>query len=183
MKLVESDRSKIALLTDDKAFRQFLINGLEVSYRLHPFLTSSIKLFSAFKDLDAYSKDFALHCRLIHSLSEGLPDAPFGKTLRECYVNLLADSSSDDWNQFTRLFSLSSAHELKTRLESALKNLKEFSESPCDSATSILLFLEQLRRLEEDNLTEGNPGSSRNEQIFIPQGKKLDKFELKAVSI
>ncbi len=140
------------------------------------------KLF-IFQDLNSYSSNFAISCRVLHALSEGMPDALFGKTLREVYVNSLAGGESEDWNQFTRLISLSSAHELKTRIEAALVTLKEAGASNAVSnhSASLLLFTEELKRLEEAPDVD-IVCSPKSQSVFVPQGKKLDKFELKAVS-
>lgn len=111
-----------------------------------------------------------------------MPDALFGKSLREVYVNLLIGGESQDWDQFIRLLNVSSAHELRTRIEAALTTLKECdsSGSLSDFSTSLVLFSEELLRLEESKKSDATSPKSQN--VFVPQGKKLDKFELKAVS-
>ncbi|XP_046460539.1 origin recognition complex subunit 3-like [Daphnia pulex] len=161
MKFIEKNRSKISLLTDDKEFRLFLQKSLEA--------------------LNTYSKNFSLSCRIIHSLSDGMPDALFGKSLREVYVNLLIGGESEDWEQFLRLLNVSSAHELRTRIEAALTTLKECdsSGSLSDFSTSLVLFSEELLRLEESKKSDA-VSSPKSQNVFVPQGKKLDKFELKA---
>lgn len=112
-----------------------------------------------------------------------MPDALFGKTLREVYVNSLSGSESEDWNQFIRLLNVSSAHELKSRIEAALAILKEStgSNTASDFSTSLLIFAEELKRLEEAPAAD-TASSPKSQNVFVPQGKKMDKFELKAVS-
>lgn len=112
-----------------------------------------------------------------------MPDALFGKSLREVYVNLLIGSESEDWDQFIRLLNVSSAHELRNRIESAFTTLKESdtSLSLSDFSTSLILFSEELKHLEEKQKTDAAT-SPKSQNVFAPQGKKLDKFELKAVS-
>lgn len=132
------------------------------------------------QELNDYSNNFSLHCRLLHSLSEGLPDSLFGKTLREVYVNMLAGSRTEDWKQFMQLMNLSSAHELRTRIESALATLTELDSTSKTSniSTKLTHFLEQLRRLEGKQATEKSP--SKDQAALTPQAnKKLS--ELKAV--
>ena len=120
-------------------------------------------------------------CRILHALSEGMPDALFGKTLREVYVNSLAGGESEDWNQFIRLIGLSSSHELKMRIESALVILMESGASnSSDLSNNLVVFTEELKRLEETPDADIG-GSPKSQNVFVPQGKKLDKFELKAV--
>jgi hypothetical protein len=112
-----------------------------------------------------------------------MPDALFGKSLREVYVNLLIGGETEDWEQFIRLLNVSSAHELRTRIEAALTTLKECdsSGSLSDFSTSLVLFSEELLRLEESKKSDA-VSSPKSQNVFVPQGKKLDKFELKAVS-
>lgn len=120
---------------------------------------------------------------MLHALSDGLPDVPFGKTLREVYVNMMSHGGAEDWKHFTRLLSLSSAHELQTRIEAAMTTLRDADliGNASSISTSLILFSEQLRRLGESQFTEKSP-NSKDQAIFVPQGnKKLDKFELKAV--
>ena len=123
---------------------------------------------------------------MLHSLSQGLPDALFGKTLREVYITVLTDSGATDWNQFLRLMGLCSAHELRSRIESCVNTLKETID---DSAAAVLsfnnplvCFLEELNRLEAEDADDMAAAKSRN--LFVPQqGRKMDKFELKAVIV
>ena len=100
------------------------------------------------------------------------------------YVNLLTDGGSKDWGQFTRLLGLSSAYELRTRIEAALAKLNEFNASVSSPLyTSLVIFLEELKRLENEPIAEDTSTTSpKSQNVFVPQGKKLDKFELKAVS-
>jgi hypothetical protein len=111
-----------------------------------------------------------------------MPDALFGKSLREIYVNFLIGSQSEDWDQFIRLLNVSSAHELRSRIKVSLATLKECdtSNSLSNFSTSLVLFSEELIRLEE--VQTDCATSPKNQNVFVPQGKKLDKFELKAVS-
>lgn len=111
-----------------------------------------------------------------------MPDGLFGKTLREVYVNLLSGIETEEWNTFVRLVSVSSAYELKTRIDAAIATLKEWDESNLmsDTLSSFVIFSEELKRLEEAPVTYAADDSSQN--IFSAQGKKMDKFELKAVS-
>lgn len=112
-----------------------------------------------------------------------MPDALFGKSLREVYVNLLIGSESEDWDQFIRLLNVSSAHELRNRIETAFTMLKECdtSNSLSDFTTSLILFSEELKHLGETQKTDAAATSPKSQNVFVPQGKKLDKFELKAV--
>ena len=112
-----------------------------------------------------------------------MPDALFGKSLREVYVNLLIGSESEDWDQFIRLLNVSSAHELRNRIETAFTMLKECdtSNSLSDFTTSLILFSEELKHLGETKKTDAAATSPKSQNVFVPQGKKLDKFELKAV--
>jgi len=163
MKLIESNRSKVSLLTDDKQFRQFLLKSLQ--------------------ELVEYSVKFSTHCKMVHSFSQGLPDALFGKTLREVYVTFLTNGGSDDWDQFLRLIGLCSAHELRSRIEASLDVLKEMTNSGgsllLSFRTSLICFLEEINRLEAENVEEIVSAKSQN--LFAPQeGKKMDKFELRA---
>ena len=117
---------------------------------------------------------------MLHSLSQGLPDALFGKTLREVYITFLTNSGSDDWNQFTRLIGLFSAQELRNRVEACITVLKEVADTSLmvfSISNPLILFQEELKRLEVEEDT--NSPNTRN--IFVPLGKKMDKFELKAV--
>lgn len=95
----------------------------------------------------------------------------------------MTDGGSKDWSQFTRLIGLSSAYELRTRIEAALAKLNEYNgfvSSPL--STSLVLFLEELKRLEEEPDSHDTATSPKNQNIFVAQGKKLGKHELKAVS-
>lgn len=98
------------------------------------------------------------------------------------YVNLLTDGGSKDWGQFTRLLGLSSAYELRTRIEAALAKLNEFNASVSSPLyTSLVIFLEELKRLENEPIAEDTSTTSpKSQNVFVPQGKRLDKFELKA---
>lgn len=113
-----------------------------------------------------------------------MPDALFGKSLREVYVNFLIGAESEDWERFIQLLNVSTMHELQSRIQAALTGLKEsgISNALSDSSTSLLLFLEELKRLEQTPTTDGAT-SPKSQNVFVPKGKKLDKFELKAVSI
>lgn len=112
-----------------------------------------------------------------------MPDSLFGKSLREVYINSLADGGSEDWEQFIRLLNVSSSYELRSRIESAILTLRESdtATSLSDFSTSLVVFAEELKRLEEtpDNDLCGSP---KSQNVFVPKGKKMDKFELKAVS-
>jgi len=97
---------------------------------------------------------------------------------------MLADGGKEDWKQFTRLLSLCSAHELRSRIEATLTTLRASDQTGASTSTSssLILFLEQLRRLEETGGTSKSP-NAKEPSVFVAQGnKKLDKFELKAVS-
>ena len=123
---------------------------------------------------------------MIHSFSQGLPDALFGKTLREVYVTFLTNSGSSDWEQFLRLIGLCSAHELRSRIEACVDVLKKMSSSGGLSLLSVnnplICFLEELNRLEAEDVEE--IASVKHQNLFAPQqGKKMDKFELKAVMV
>lgn len=114
-----------------------------------------------------------------------MPDSLFGKSLREVYVNLLTGSESGDWDQFIRLIGVSSSHELRNRISAALLSLKECpdaSTSTSDISTSLVIFSEELKRLEEAP-EDDTISSPKSQKVFSSQGKKLDKFELKAVRI
>ena len=183
MKLIENDRSKISLLTDDKEFKQFLLDSLEVHNSNSIILLQSFH-FDCSQEVNAHSKGFAANCKVLHALSDGMPDSLFGKSLREVYINLLADNVAEDWDQFVRLIGLSSSHELRHRIDAALLCLKESvdsSASMSDSSTSLVVFSEELKRLEE-NPADDQLTSPKSQNVFTPQGKKLDKFELKAVN-
>ena len=121
---------------------------------------------------------------MIHSFSQGLPDALFGKTLREVYVTFLTNGGSNDWDQFLRLIGLCSAHELRSRIEASVDVLKEMTSSGGSLLLSfnnpLVCFLEELNRLEAENV---EVPSVHSQNLFAPQqGKKLDKFELRAVT-
>ena len=160
MNFIESDRSKVVLLKDERQFRQFLLKSLF--------------------DLEDYSTNFSLYCRLVHTFSHGFPESLFGKTLREVYVTFLTNTAKEDWTQFIRLLNLSSAQELSTRIDAALVTLQSLPTSTSAVLTvcsKLVLFLEELKRLNEEEEVE-----QKSKKAFVPQGKKLDKFELKAVS-
>lgn len=161
MKFIENNRSKVSLLTDDKEFRSFLQKS--------------------FEDLNSYSKDFSLSCRILHCLSDGMPDALFGKSLREVYINFLIGAESEDWDRFIQLLNISTSYELQSRIQAALTTLKEsdVSSALSDFSTSLVLFSEELKRLEQAPDTD-TATSPKSPNVFVPKGKKLDKFELKA---
>lgn len=112
-----------------------------------------------------------------------MPDSLFGKSVREVYVNSLVEGGPEDWEQFIRLINVSSAHELRTRIESAILTLKESdpTSSLSNFPTSLVIFSEELRRLEEAPANE-TATSPKSQNKFVPQAKKMDKFELRAVS-
>lgn len=113
-----------------------------------------------------------------------MPDALFGKSLREVYINFLIGAESEDWDRFIQLLNISTSYELQSRIQAALTALKEsdVSSALSDFSTSLVLFSEELKRLEQAPDTD-TATSPKSPNVFVPKGKKLDKFELKAVNI
>ena len=133
--------------------------------------------------MNDYSLCFAIHCKLLQTFSEGLPDSLFGKTFREVYVLFLANAGDDDWTQFIKVLNLLSAHELQTRMEntlSVLKSLPVSNSSTMQMSGRLFLFLEELRRLDKE---QDDKQDEKEKQAFVSQGKKLNIAELRAVSI
>ena len=109
-----------------------------------------------------------------------MPGPLFGKTLREVYVNFLAGNTSEDWSQFIRLLNVSSSVELQNRLERTIdvvKSIPNANSWTLSISSRLFLFLEELKRLDN----EDEEVAKKDKNVFVAQGKKLDKFELKAV--
>lgn len=98
-------------------------------------------------------------------------------------MNMLAGNGAEDWQQFVKLMNLSSAHELRSRIDAALAILKgfDFGDVSSNISATLIEFLDKFQCLDNKKTATAERSPTKDQAVTTPQGiKKLS--DLKAVS-